>query len=628
MAYCIPDRLPSKASRGEDRTFHILKKLPDNYLVYYEPNISNRRPDFIVIAPDMGVIVIEVKGWYIDDILYGNDSEVVILDNNLEKRATHPLEQARQYMWRLVKACQNNPHYTHLLHQEEGPLKNKFKFPFAHFVILSNITQTQLKSKLDNDLSLIFRPENTMTRDHLLKLEDAPPEEIAQTLKGYFDPYWEIDPLNDEEIDVLRAVVRPEIIISYLKTRGAVPESVTESLKVLDRRQENNSRKIGEGHRILCGIAGSGKTVLLIARARLIHDQQPEANILLLCYNVSLALYLKHVLKDYPRIKVTHFDGWAKWNGVSRYTEDPATGKVETDENLGERLSHHLNTRLGDFRKYDAILIDEAQDFHPKWFSCVLVAMKDPYDGDLLIVCDGNQGIRPIEGVSWKSLGIRAQGRTIHRALDLDKNYRNTQEILKLASLFAVKESRFDEDTFGIIPVNPEQAIRTGKKPFVIQGVDHRDECLKTIHIVKDLLEGKLPDGTITAVHQPKDIGILYRKASSKDKELLKELISELSQIAPIVWVSEGYYSRSRVLEGGIKLQTVDSAKGLQYKTVIILWADAFSPFHEEDLDLERRRLYVALTRAEENVIISYSKTNDFVDIIRNSDFITEIPTT
>ena len=70
MAYCIPDRLPSKASRGEDRTFHILKKLPDNYLVYYEPNIANRRPDFIVIAPDMGVIVIEVKGWYLDDILY------------------------------------------------------------------------------------------------------------------------------------------------------------------------------------------------------------------------------------------------------------------------------------------------------------------------------------------------------------------------------------------------------------------------------------------------------------------------------------------------------------------------------------------------------------------------------
>jgi superfamily I DNA and RNA helicase len=38
---------------------------------------------------------------------------------------------------------------------------------------------------------------------------------------------------------------------------------------VLDRRQENNARKIGEGHRIIYGVAGSGKTVLLIARATL-----------------------------------------------------------------------------------------------------------------------------------------------------------------------------------------------------------------------------------------------------------------------------------------------------------------------------------------------------------------------
>ena len=58
-------------------------------------------------------------------------------------------------------------------------------------------------------------------------------------------------------------------------------------LVVLDRRQENNARKIGEGHRIIYGVAGSGKTVLLIARAKWLHDRDPDAKILLLCYNVS-----------------------------------------------------------------------------------------------------------------------------------------------------------------------------------------------------------------------------------------------------------------------------------------------------------------------------------------------------
>ena len=42
------------------------------------------------------------------------------------------------------------------------------------------------------------------------------------------------------------------------------------------------------------------------------------------------------------------------------------------------------------FSCVDAVLVDETQDFHPTRFSCILLAMKDPYDGDLLIVCDGN----------------------------------------------------------------------------------------------------------------------------------------------------------------------------------------------------------------------------------------------
>ena len=100
---------------------------------------------------------------------------------------------------------------------------------------------------------------------------------------------------------------------------------------MLDRRQENNARKIGEGHRIIYGVAGSGKTVLLIARAKWLHERDPHAKILLLCYNVSLKAYLKHILKDYPRINVFHFDGWVKHNGIPPRNTDPSTGKVEDD---------------------------------------------------------------------------------------------------------------------------------------------------------------------------------------------------------------------------------------------------------------------------------------------------------
>lgn len=42
--------------------FAAVQALPDDVVVYYEPVIRRRFPDFIVIAPTLGVIVIEVKG--------------------------------------------------------------------------------------------------------------------------------------------------------------------------------------------------------------------------------------------------------------------------------------------------------------------------------------------------------------------------------------------------------------------------------------------------------------------------------------------------------------------------------------------------------------------------------------
>lgn len=615
MAEFIPDRLPKRATRGEERTFSILKKLPDNYLVYYEPHIENRHPDFIVIAPDLGIMVIEVKGWYLENILQASDSEVTVDYDGHQKCEAHPLTQARNYLFRLMKACEQNPRYSQLLHKE-GPLKNRFLFPFAHFVILANITQDQLSKKKDADLSQVFRPKNTITRDIMLALEDASGEEIAKTLREYFDPFWEIEPMTSEQINILRAVIHPQIVLDYFTSTKphVVAEPEPTSLKVLDRRQENNSRKIGEGHRILCGIAGSGKTVLLTARARLLHDQDPEARILLLCYNYSLAMYLKRVLVGYPRITVTHFDGWAKMNGIPRIMLDLSTGKVEDDASLGDRFFDHLQSGKGDYRHFDSILIDEAQDFPQIWFSCVLMALKDQYDGDLLIVCDGNQGIRPIDAVSWKSIGIRARGRTIHRALDLDKNYRNTQEILALASHFALNDVKESEDTIGIIPVKPNQAVRNGERPLLVHCTDHADECRNAIRIVKGLLGVTLPDGKTGTRLKPEEIGILYRKASAEDKQLLHSFVEEVSQFAPIHWVNESYHSRQKVVEDGVKIQTVDSAKGLQYRAVIILWPDAFVPFRSADQEQENRRFYVALTRAEDMLVITYSKPNEIVD--------------
>ena len=615
MAECIPDRLSAKASRGEERTFALLKKLPDDYLIYYEPNIDNRHPDFIVIAPDLGVIIIEVKGWYLDDIVRGNHSEITVTINDRERQEIHPLEQARNYMWRLAGACEKSPSRTLLFHKE-GPRKNKFFFPFCHFVVLSNISRDNILRRKDQNVAEIFKTDNTLFRDELVDLENASADEIRNTLMRFFDPYWEITPFTPEQVDVLRSIIHPEIILSYLPSKSLTEKEAEEcfDLVVLDRRQENNARKIGEGHRIIYGVAGSGKTVLLIARAKWLHERDPGAKILLLCYNVVLSVYLRHVLEGYSRINVVHFDRWAKHNGILTRREDPSTGQLEDDASLGKRLLEHLQHPAGDSRKYDAILVDEAQDFPPVWFSCILEALSDPLDGDLLIVCDGNQGIRLIDAVSWKSLGIKAVGRTIHSAFDLDRNYRNTREILRLAAHFTAKNVKNNEDSISIVPVDPSQAIRRGPKPILIRCQDHADECKRIVNISKVLLDGNVPFNEIKISLLPYDMGILYPKKMYKDNEIFKSFLKDLGTLAPVTWLNEDYYSRMKVFEQSMKVQTVASSKGLQYRVVFVMWADLFEPHNRGDLDLQQRYLYVAMTRASDVLVVTYSKENEFIE--------------
>src|SRR5262245_65572600 len=86
----------------------------------------------------------------------------------------------------------------------------------------------------------------------------------------------------------------------------------------------------GDGHRIVYGVAGSGKTVLLIARAKLLAEA-PEKRILILCYNRLLAQHLALALADHRRVKVTTFHRWAVRRGV-----DFSDG--EEDGAFGERL--------------------------------------------------------------------------------------------------------------------------------------------------------------------------------------------------------------------------------------------------------------------------------------------------
>lgn len=389
------------------------------------------------------------------------------------------------------------------------------------------------------------------------------------------------------------------------------------TLNELDSHQEINASKIGNGHRIIYGIAGSGKTVLLIARARLLSKQKPNIKILMLCYNVVLATYLRKNLRGCPNVTVQHFDGWSKANDCTRIREID-----ESSEDLGARFLDKLRNGCYDTRRYDAVLIDEAQDFDVSWFKCVLEAMKDPKHGDLVIVADGSQGLYKSRKISWKQIGIKAQGRTISKNFGLNKNYRNSGPIVELAAIFArnSEAEQQTEDSIRALFVDPSKCQRPhGMKPVLVESYNREAECTKVMNIAINLLQGNWFGKSIPSL-KPEEIAILYPMASSREKVNLKGLIQGLGKFAPVVWLNESPASRELVTKPGIKIQTVHSAKGLQYRAVILMWADllprSFSDTNEAE---ERCVMYVGMTRPEDYLVISSSDFSPFIQEIKGS---------
>jgi len=105
MALIVPDAVPSKASQGEKRVFKILRdELPDDCLVWYEPNVKGLYPDFIILSPTLGLLILEVKGWTAKQILRASDQffEIQQDDGKIESQPS-PLRQAKSYQDALIQ---------------------------------------------------------------------------------------------------------------------------------------------------------------------------------------------------------------------------------------------------------------------------------------------------------------------------------------------------------------------------------------------------------------------------------------------------------------------------------------------------------------------------------------------
>ncbi len=481
MASLIPslNSCVSRMQSGEKRfAWRIATHLEDDYLCWYDLPVGRRQrySDFIILHPARGLLLLEVKDWKLDTIQKIDKAVATIMTNRGLKTVSNPLEQVRQCTYRLINRLEKDPQ----LITQSGRYKGSLVFAYGYGVILSNITRMQFDS---TDLREVLPEHQVICKDEMV--ENVEPEAFQERLWNMFNVQFP-HPLTLPQIDRIRWHLFPEVRISTGDQGNLFPEEPDEEsvkdllpdlVKVMDMQQELLARSLGEGHRVIHGVAGSGKTLILGYRclylAKLLHKP-----ILVLCYNIALAARLRELIAERgigDKVSVYHFHDWCGEQLRTYHIDRPRPGDRYYDR-LVEAVIAAAEKKALPKGQYGAVMIDEGHDFEPEWLKLV-VSMVDAETNSLLLLYDDAQSIYSKKSqldFSLSSVGVQARGRTTVLKL----NYRNTDEIIGFAYRFAsryLNSSAKDEDNVPLVV--PEAAGRHGPPPVVKTFKSYEEEA-------------------------------------------------------------------------------------------------------------------------------------------------------
>lgn len=241
---------------------------------------------------------------------------------------------------------------------------------------------------------------------------------------------------------------------------------------------------------------------------------------------------------------------------------------------------------IPDSEKPDHILVDEAQDFTKMQLNAISKLAKK----SLTIGADKGQQIYH-RNFSWKEIGIDV---TKGRSKFLNETFRSTQEIIRLAKDFQKHDKSLLRDENYTETVLPNAS---GQIPILIESnrLDHEVENVVTL---VERYQSNFPEDTI---------GIIGQSGNRLEK------FSEALEKADIPWVMVKE-DETDMLTPGVKLVTYYSAKGLEFDHCIVTnLKEGIVPYKrttpgidmEEHIAAERRKFFVAMTRAKYTLTIS-----------------------
>lgn len=416
--------LTQPLNAGERQVAEQLCRLDDDWTIYVQPRLAQDMPDFVAVHDRHGVCAIEVKDWSRGKYRQLDSGVIQYVDG--EGRWHDTKEQPRYQAFRYRSTI------------------------FDQFFALPEDTPS-----IDQAVRAVVVFPN-FSNDHARQLFTVP----QVTEKEQSVQIWGGDGLRQSPLDVVRGggCARPNAASILRLKRQLVVAELTSTLTAV--RLSEDAKNIARNpknarRRRVRGPAGCGKSFGLAARAARLAAERKS--VLVLTFNSTLANYLRTLttarcreLRANPTlVTCTYFHAFC-----DRVVSDAELVGITTTAPADAEWFDAVVTRAqialaaGFECRYDAVLIDEGQDFILEWWNVLREHVVRP-DGEMLLVADPTQDI--FDKRAWtddeQMLGAGFSGPWT----ELKGSYRMPTDIVPYANAFA--ERYLDgERIAGVVP--------------------------------------------------------------------------------------------------------------------------------------------------------------------------------